>query len=45
MFGANNTFGHPNEEVVKRLEEIGANVYRTDLFGEVTIVTNGNKIV
>ena len=43
MFGKNNTFGHPNREVVKRMEIMNTKVYRTDLMGEITIITNGNK--
>jgi len=36
--GANNKFGHPNDEVVERLKEIGAQIYRTDLDGEIEII-------
>lgn len=32
-----NTYGHPTEEVLSRLEAVGAEVYRTDLQGDVTI--------
>ena len=35
--GENNKFGHPNEEVLKRLEEVGSKIYRTDRSGEVTL--------
>lgn len=35
--GKNNTFGHPNEDVLKRIEEKGCKIYRTDLNGEITI--------
>lgn len=38
--GENNTFGHPNEEVLKRLENLGTKTYRTDLNGEITITVN-----
>ena len=37
--GKNNTFGHPNEDVIKRIEE-GSKIYRTDLNGEITIKVN-----
>ena len=43
MFGENNMFGHPNEEVIKRIQRMNTKIYRTDLFGEVTIITNGIK--
>ena len=39
--GRGNTFGHPAPEVLRRLEEIGATVLRTDLDGQITIETNG----
>ncbi len=33
--GANNKFGHPSLRVIKRLERIGAKVFRTDKDGDV----------
>lgn len=36
--GKNNTFGHPNTYVLERLKKIGAKIYRTDLYGEISIV-------
>jgi len=38
--GENNRFGHPNGEVVKRLEANGAKVCRTDEDGEIWIQVN-----
>ena len=38
--GKNNLFGHPNGEVIERLEKIGAKVYRTDEMGEISITVN-----
>lgn len=38
--GKNNTFGHPNNEVIKRLEEINCKIYRTDEMGEIQIMIN-----
>lgn len=35
--GENNMFGHPNTEVIKRLKNLGAKIYRTDLNGEIKI--------
>lgn len=35
--GRNNTYGHPHEEVLERLERVGARVYRTDLGGAITV--------
>ena len=38
--GENNKFGHPNDEVIERLENINCNIYRTDQIGEITITIN-----
>lgn len=38
--GKNNLYGHPNENVIKRLKDIGARIYRTDLMGEIIIRVN-----
>ncbi|MSR35805.1 MAG: hypothetical protein EXR95_04040 [Gemmatimonadetes bacterium] len=35
--GMGNTFWHPNPDVVRRLEEVGAQVLRTDLNGRVVV--------
>lgn len=42
--GEKNTFGHPNVGVLKRLRKNNSKIYRTDLDGEITIITNGNTI-
>ncbi len=33
--GAGNSYGHPSEEVLDRLEQMGCQIYRTDLQGSV----------
>ena len=33
--GENNSYGHPNKEVLERLKKINAYIYRTDLNGEI----------
>lgn len=38
--GKNNNFGHPNIEVLTRLEELGTKIYRTDEDGQITITVN-----
>ena len=38
--GANNKFGHPNNDVIKRLEEKKIKIFRTDLNGEINININ-----
>lgn len=42
--GANNSYGHPHEEVMSRLEDAELNVYRTDLHGDILCVTDGSTI-
>ena len=37
-----NTYGHPTEEVLDRLERYGVTVHRTDLEGNVTIRSQGD---
>lgn len=40
--GQNNKFGHPNEDVIKRLEEKNIQIYRTDEMGEISIIIDKN---
>lgn len=42
--GRGNTFGHPTPEVIQRLDDVGATIYRTDLHGQVTIETDGSDL-
>ena len=42
--GAGNSYGHPHKETLKRLEEAGVRVYRTDLHGTIVITTNGSTL-
>ena len=35
--GKENRFGHPNDEVIERLEKYGNKIYRTDNMGEISI--------
>ena len=37
--GRSNTFGHPAPAVLRRYDEIGAEVYRTDRHGAITVST------
>lgn len=43
--GENNRYGHPHEEAVERLEAAGADLYRTDTAGAVTIRKNKKRYV
>lgn len=38
--GKNNTFGHPNIEVLERLKNMKTQVYRTDKMGEIVFNIN-----
>ena len=42
--GRGNRFGHPADEVLRRLESVGARVLRTDLEGQITIETDGHSL-
>ena len=39
---SSNGFGHPTAEVLERLAEVGAEVYRTDTDGAVTVLMHSN---
>jgi|GEM_PF-720069 len=39
--GYKNFFGHPHSSVVRRYEKAGVNIYRTDINGAITIITDG----
>jgi competence protein ComEC len=41
--GTLNSYGHPHADVLARLAEVGATVYRTDLEGLVSIRTDGRR--
>jgi competence protein ComEC len=42
--GRGNSFGHPTPEVLSRLGEIGAQVFRTDRDGQITLETRGHDV-
>jgi len=39
--GKDNTYGHPHQEVLETLEKYGIKVLRTDLNGDIKIISNG----
>ncbi len=41
MCGVDNTYGHPHDVVLTRLEAAGIPIYRTDLHGSIVIHTDG----
>ena len=42
--GKNNSYNHPNLEIIKRWQDIGAKVYRTDEAGTIIVTSNGTQI-
>lgn len=42
--GAENSYGHPTFEVLKRLDDKGIKIYRTDESGTIIFTTDGNDI-
>jgi competence protein ComEC len=42
--GFRNSFGQPRMEVLKRLQDSGAHVYRTDVNGAVTFYLDGHSV-
>jgi beta-lactamase superfamily II metal-dependent hydrolase len=42
--GRGNHYGHPAPEVLQRYEAVGAQVFRTDLDGAVTLETDGFSV-
>lgn len=41
--GEDNRYGHPAQLTLDRLRKAGVNVYRTDLSGEIEIISDGKK--
>lgn len=42
--GADNTYGHPSDDILSRLKDAGTEVFRTDLNGTVTARSDGNSV-
>lgn len=42
--GKNNKFGHPNNDVIKRLQSLKCEIYRTDEEGEIVIKSDGKNV-
>ena len=40
-----NSYGHPTQETLKRLEEFGIKILRTDTNGDVNMVSDGKNII
>ena len=41
--GENNKFGHPSLRVIRRLEKLGAKVFRSDQNGDIKIIADGKN--
>ncbi len=41
MASENNTYGHPHQETMIALDDIGAKIYGTDVHGTIMVTTNG----
>ena len=39
--GLNNKYGHPSWDTLERLDGVGAEIYRTDLYGTIEVQLNG----
>lgn len=42
--GKDNTYGHPAPSTLDRLDKAGADIYRTDVHGSVTVTTDGRAV-
>jgi competence protein ComEC len=42
--GKNNSYGHPSEIILEKLTTIGAEIYRTDIHGNISISIIGNEL-
>ncbi len=42
--GKGNSYGHPSEDVVSRLRDAGAEVFRTDLNGHIVVTSDGKEL-
>ena len=42
--GKGNDYGHPHKEVLNRLEDAKVKIYRTDVNGDIPLVSNGLEV-
>ena len=42
--GKDNSYGHPTDDALSRLRDVGAEVYRTDLQGHIVATSDGENI-
>lgn len=39
--GRNNRYGHPNKKILERLKDFGAEIFRTDILGDINLMSDG----
>lgn len=42
--GQDNMYGHPHDEIITRIQDLDAKIYRTDIKGDITFVVNNGEI-
>ncbi len=42
--GEDNDYGHPSQKTLSRLEELGAQIYRTDVQGDIYLTSDGQTV-
>ena len=42
--GAMNDYGHPGDKLLARLKQYTEHIFRTDLHGNIRMVSNGEKV-
>ncbi|MBI4857662.1 MAG: MBL fold metallo-hydrolase [Acetobacterium woodii] len=42
--GVNNDYGHPHEETLSRLNDVGSTIFRTDLVGTIVATSEGDQL-
>ncbi|MDR2492166.1 MAG: MBL fold metallo-hydrolase [Coriobacteriales bacterium] len=42
--GARNSYGHPTDEALSRYRDLGCELYRTDLHGDITVTSTGSGV-
>jgi len=42
--GKGNDYGHPHKEVLERLKKTDAEIFRTDINGDITLVSDGTEV-
>ncbi len=43
--GAGNAYGHPHETTVEKLQDVGAEIHRSDINGDVAVSTDGSRLI